>query len=133
MHAEAEKQSKLFGGISGDPLGLTDFLTCVGQLRFRGTSHLFRSGSSVLQLLQDRLSSTLVQHRGSDSKRSRTSPDFVSLAPLVEESVMDGFVQSDMDDPYEIASHSVRLRKSGTVLDVHTIWDVESKPLHPKI
>ena len=26
---------------------------------------------------------------------------------------------------YDIATHSVRVRKSGTILDIHTLWDIE--------
>ncbi|ODN00844.1 Serine/threonine-protein phosphatase PP1 isozyme 5 [Orchesella cincta] len=67
-----------------------------------------------------------VQVKRLQSKRSRTSSDFVALN-LESEAVLGGFSQSEIreTDTYEIASHSVRVRKSGTVLDVHSLWDIE--------
>lgn len=127
LQADAEKQAKLFGESASDSLGLTEFLTCVGQLRFRGTSHLLRSSSSVIKLVQTKDTLSGSKSKRLETKRSRTSTDFVSLNPIEEESAIGGFTQSAVtdEDTYEIASHSVRVRKSGTVLDVHSIWDIE--------
>lgn len=37
-----------------------------------------------------------------------------------------GILTSNLFDAYDIAAHSVRVRKSGTILDIHSLWDIES-------
>ena len=49
VEEEAKNSAKIFG--SGDTLTMSDFLSGVGQLKFRGTSMLLRSPKSVLDIL----------------------------------------------------------------------------------
>ena len=48
---EAKKSAKIFGSNHSDALSMSDFLSGVGQLKFRGTSMLLRSPRSVLEVL----------------------------------------------------------------------------------
>ena len=48
---EAKKSAKIFGSNQCDALSMSDFLSGVGQLKFRGTSMLLRSPRSVLEVL----------------------------------------------------------------------------------
>ena len=51
VEEEARKSAKIFGSDQCDMLSLSDFLSGVGQLKFRGTSMLLRSPKSVLEVL----------------------------------------------------------------------------------
>ncbi|CAF0842718.1 unnamed protein product [Didymodactylos carnosus] len=77
-------------------LQLTDFLNSVGQLKYRGTSVLFRLNSSVQELLR-------VSKRYKESKSESS------------------FDKSVPNQPYEIADHCVTLKKSGTLAQVESL------------
>lgn len=127
LEEEANKQAKLFGDEARKSLGLSEFLTSVGQLRFRGTSHLLRSSTSIMKVIRHKaLASTGSDPKRSDAKRMRTSADVSILDPGTQESIQ-GFSRLEVNDfdNYEIANHSVRVRKSGTILDVLSLWDIE--------
>lgn len=51
---------RLFGTGHTDKLQLVDFLEAVGNLRFRGTSVLFRLPVSIIKLTQDEMYESLI-------------------------------------------------------------------------
>ncbi|CAF0923874.1 unnamed protein product, partial [Didymodactylos carnosus] len=77
-------------------LQLTDFLNSVGQLKYRGTSVLFRLNSSVQDLL-------------------RVSKRYIEAKPD------SSFDKSTSNHLYEIADHCVTLKKSGTLAQVESL------------
>jgi hypothetical protein len=72
---------RVFGEKISETLGQTEFLQAVGQLRFRGTSHLLRSPKSVLTYLQERRGYTLpsvdTQKQGSQTELEKLSQTLI--------------------------------------------------------
>ena len=56
---------RLFGSGHTDKLSLVDFLETVGNLRFRGTSVLFRLSVSIMKLAQDEMYQCLTEDKRS--------------------------------------------------------------------
>lgn len=93
---------KVFDLKEKEKLPLVNFLTGVGNLRFRGTSLLLRAPHSVFEYLD-----TALAEPGRRSKRRR-SPSKTSI-------------------DYTLAEHSVRVRRSGAVCDVLSWWNVQER------
>uniref|UniRef100_T1ITH5 Serine/threonine specific protein phosphatases domain-containing protein n=1 Tax=Strigamia maritima TaxID=126957 RepID=T1ITH5_STRMM len=116
------------------------FLSGVGQLKFRGTSLLFRLPMTSLSII----------------KRNRLNASGIRRPPLkrikVEgnrlQTFSEAYLQTDRNDiispdinlpptsgtkttpipvkgPYELATHSVKVRRSGTLVDVNSLWELE--------
>lgn len=114
----------------GGQLPLNEFLLGVGQLKFRGTSLLFRSPSSVLPTLKKKYTQeSLVEPV---TKRSKTfhptvTSDVMDQSANSEESVV-AEITNRFQAPggqYELATHSVKVRRTGTLVDVLSLWDLE--------
>ncbi|XP_064461087.1 uncharacterized protein LOC135371046 isoform X1 [Ornithodoros turicata] len=114
----------------GGQLPLNEFLLAVGQLKFRGTSLLFRSPSSVLPTLKKKYTQeSLVEPV---TKRSKTfhptvANDAMDQSANSEESVVTE-VTHKFQAPggqYDLATHSVKVRRTGTLVDVLSLWDLE--------
>ncbi len=91
---EAENSAKVFGA-SHDSLLISDFLSGVGQLKFRGTSTLLRSPKSVLEILGDNSENSDSTSSGSNSptvKRRKKEGNFDPLE-FLQESVAESDVQ----------------------------------------
>lgn len=114
----------------GGQLPLNEFLLAVGQLKFRGTSLLFRSPSSILPALKKKY--TQESFIEPVSKKSKM------FHPSIGSDVMDQSVTSEESVPadtthrfqsplghYELATHSVKVRRTGTLVDVLSLWDLE--------
>ncbi|XP_032239117.2 uncharacterized protein LOC116618970 [Nematostella vectensis] len=125
---EARNSATLFGDEVKDALPLVDFLESVGSLKFRGTSTLFRLPQSIVKLAQEDLFKGLVGSESNDGavkwgkKRKSVSSEF-------EETCMDlvdkGFPTDVMQKPsYDLAIHSVKVRRSGMLSDVSALWDM---------
>jgi diadenosine tetraphosphatase ApaH/serine/threonine PP2A family protein phosphatase len=119
LDLEAEKSAKMFGQASSSSLPLTEFLSAVGQLKFRGTSHLLRSPISVVSYLKGKQTGESVSF--ANVKRSRSA---VESMHFTGEENINSFGRTEFN-AYDIATHSVRVRKSGTILDIHSLWDIE--------
>ncbi|CAN7985442.1 unnamed protein product [Ixodes hexagonus] len=119
----------------GGQLPLNEFLLAVGQLKFRGTSLLFRSPSSVLPALKKKYTQeSLIEPATKKSKMFHPSigsdlMDQSSFPPHVsaEESVTADTTNRFQAQPgqYELATHSVKVRRTGTLVDVLSLWDLE--------
>jgi hypothetical protein len=81
-----------------DKLSLADFLIGVGQLKFRGTSILFRLHKPIADLLS-----------GSDD-----------LKIILNEQVF-----GNKDSEYELATHTVKVKRGGVVFDIAKLWELE--------
>lgn len=110
---------KTFNVSVHDSLSLTNFLQTVGQLKFRGTSSLFRTPVLVIHAILQKRNLTAP---GNDleivgQKRPHcglTPPDFQSSKEI----------QANNIGEYELATHIVKVRRTGAV-NVHTFWDME--------
>lgn len=95
-----------------DNLTLSDFLIGVGQLKFRGTSVLFRFSKSIVDILN-------YAGLGLNTEFERI------IKTMVRDEKASSFEIDKKDDSYEIATHSVRLKRTGTVADISVLWDLE--------
>ncbi|UJR35455.1 hypothetical protein I4U23_028211 [Adineta vaga] len=126
LNDEALQMFRSFGLRSSDQtLTLMDFLSGVGQLRFRGTSVLFRLNislndyfkrtvSPIPSITPNRTLSTMTMTRRSSS----TPPPSPSLPAISNISI-------DESHPYEIATHIVKVKKTGVVVDITSLYDLE--------
>ncbi|XP_043197114.1 uncharacterized protein LOC122367774 isoform X2 [Amphibalanus amphitrite] len=132
-----EQSAKVFGAESSEYLTLTEFLTGVGQLKFRGTSLLLRSPQSVSAFLKQRQSAA---DRPGSPAGGRVSPRpsvMFDRSPLHATDGPEKLEEVSADGPffspsagsegteYELATHSVRVRRTGTLLDINALWDME--------
>ncbi|XP_035226625.1 uncharacterized protein LOC118198953 isoform X3 [Stegodyphus dumicola] len=105
--------SKTFQLQGSGKLTLTNFLLTVGQLKFRGTSCLFRAPESVIYSILHKRGFTVMQKEETSSlKRPRLSTTDSQNGSLLE-------------GKYDLATHSVKVKRSGTLVDVNSLWDME--------
>lgn len=95
-----------------DLLNLSDFLIGVGQLKFRGTSLLFRLNRSINDLL------LAVYDGPTGSNLRRCGAENGSFQ-------QDGNVPLVSVGGYELATHTVKVKRSGMVADISTLWELE--------
>jgi len=142
---------------------LTKFLNVVGQLKFRGTSVLFRLPRSPVKKQTEPPNAELLPHspllgtkQNKDKTGSGKQSPLPSIADKDEEAEEEGMevtsgvrvapgcgvidslpvlsVENDDgevltpdvggDEDYAIATHFVKVRRSGTLADVNTLWDL---------
>ncbi|XP_013419289.1 uncharacterized protein LOC106179994 isoform X2 [Lingula anatina] len=140
---EAIENAKVFGKETKEKLPLTDFLTAVGQLKFRGTSSLFRLPNSCIPRNKRKRATPKKNEDGlspPNNKRSRSdilnttdnfntrssSPDKADDAediPIFASPLTPGPLS--VDSKYELATHTVKVRRTGTLLDVSALWDLQ--------
>jgi hypothetical protein len=105
LNNEALQMFRSFGLKSSDQtLSLIDFLSGVGQLRFRGTSVLFRLNMSINDFLKQSSikSNTLIIP-------SLTSNRTLSTITMARRSGIQQQISVDESHPYEIATHIVKV------------------------
>lgn len=101
---------KVFGLKSkSDLLSLSEFLIGVGQLKFRGTSVLFRLNKSL---------SDILIHLTRDVTDFPMQIDSVDEAKQLEK-------LHRVSSTYELATHTVKVKRSGTLVDITRLWDLE--------
>jgi len=141
LNEDAVSQAKLFGEETKDKLPSADFLTAVGSLKFRGTSILFRLHQSCLMNL--RLSKEGSPYSDSDTENKEEPPTKRSRPKLLdskkpkdksldkEEAI---FKQPEGRAPtsssgkmakYDLATHTVRVKRTGTLAEVMALWDLQ--------
>ena len=105
---------RLFGLNNKDEnLLLSEFLVGVGQLKFRGTSVLFRLNKSIVDLLKLFDSNNA---NGFNTSEIRT--------PIHRNRTFDkGSPVKAID--YELATHTVKVKRSGALADITTLWDLD--------
>lgn len=148
---EAAELAKVFGSETKPSLDLLDFLRAVGQLKFRGTSTLFRlkqaSGKSLNGDQEeniDDLSDEEEKTRGAKRKKTNHNRSLgidceaVSSPSGSSDSSTTGVIfksperktKLSSSSPlksgiYELATHSVKVKRSGFLSDVRTLWDLK--------
>ncbi|XP_072031305.1 uncharacterized protein [Amphiura filiformis] len=163
VESEALDSAKVFGTEPRAILALMDFLNAVGQLKFRGTSSLFRlsqpsvtaadlemsghdngpgssadSGEDSLQRQRHSIKrkktshfhKTLQFNLGSidgdlDSTNSNEDESDRDAAALFKSPEIRGI---DERSKYELATHTVKVKRSGMLADVRTLWDLQGTP-----
>lgn len=142
---DAVKSAKLFGSESKNKLPLGEFLTAVGQLKFRGTSVLFRLQNSSTTSLRNLETNGDV---ASPMKDESMEPPSKRCRPKLLDSVRNSPPRKlNMTDPngelfklpdvrpfsgkhpqlprYELATHTIKVRRTGVLADVVKLWDLQ--------
>ncbi|XP_033747393.1 uncharacterized protein LOC117332550 [Pecten maximus] len=145
---DAMKNAKCFGTETKNKLPIGEFLTAVGQLKFRGTSVLFRLSHSSLTTLKG--SSDGASNSSSPVKEEETEPPSKRYRPkLMDAMKLSPPRKLNMTDPdadvfklpegrpvmsskhhgpqpkYELATHTVKVRRTGFLSDVIKLWDLQ--------
>ncbi|XP_062611912.1 uncharacterized protein LOC134273725 [Saccostrea cucullata] len=145
VNEDAQKSAKLFGNETKNKLPLGEFLTAVGQLKFRGTSVLFRLPQSCVSGLKG--NENHLNHTGETMepplKRCRPKLlDSVKSSPPrklnATDTEMDVFKLPEgrplsagrfmHQIRYELATHTVKVRRTGVLSDVVKLWDLQGTP-----
>lgn len=144
---KAEEGYKIFSKSPGESLNLMEFLVGVGRLRFRGTSVLFRLRNALECFLQssplnrssDKNNDDL-QHQHKklkfDTCTSSNTAYTLWIASLEEHhatskamaSTNGGCLTGSDETQYELATHAVKVKHSGVLADVSSLWDLEGTP-----
>ncbi|CAF1212896.1 unnamed protein product [Rotaria magnacalcarata] len=130
---QALEMFRLFGLRSSDQtLSLMDFLSGVGQLRFRGTSVLFRLNMSIGDFFQRSSSSPSITPSTmimpSATSNIITSNRNLNIKTMARRSGIQeppSNISVDESHPYEIATHIVKVKKTGVVVDITSLYDLE--------
>ncbi len=134
LEIEAINAFKLFGLNSpNDLLSLSDFLIGVGQLKFRGTSVLFRLNRPIADILSNMY----------DMAEITNAPDLLlyplnhglklknlnkSILPKGDLTIATKSRIEKRRDDYELATHTVRVKRTGDITDnmrIDRIWDLD--------
>ncbi|XP_061163616.1 uncharacterized protein LOC133172682 [Saccostrea echinata] len=145
VNEDAQKSAKLFGNETKNKLPLGEFLTAVGQLKFRGTSVLFRLPQSCVTGLKG--NENHLNHTGETMepplKRCRPKLlDSVKSSPPrklnATDTEMEVFKLPEgrplsagrfhHQIRYELATHTVKVRRTGVLSDVIKLWDLQGTP-----
>lgn len=133
VQEDVEESAKLFGSELSNVLPLMEFLTTVGQLKFRGTSMLFRLHQSCLYNMKRKFVS---DDRKAKHKRKRFKADNLhfpssALCNVAADKSGDSVEGNENEskvplssDHYELATHTVKVRRTGTLTDVMAIWEL---------
>ncbi|GAV03509.1 hypothetical protein RvY_13918 [Ramazzottius varieornatus] len=130
VESEAQSSMAVFD-IQGDAAGaipLDNFLNAVGHLRFRGTSSLLRVQSTIKLKKGDEDSGhangtarkrPVTGHRHLNSAISVSSTDLNSNSNRIVSRNGKG------EEAYELAIHSVKVRRTGILTDIQTLWEMD--------
>ncbi|GFU77152.1 hypothetical protein TNCV_4330461 [Trichonephila clavipes] len=113
-----EEHSKTFQLQGKMKLVLTNFLQTVGQLKFRGTSNLFRSPESILYAIYNKrglTAQTRTENSAPNKRLRENSPD----------DILEKLNGAMFEKKYDLATHSVKVRRSGALVGVNSLWDME--------
>ncbi|PFX31454.1 Serine/threonine-protein phosphatase PP2A catalytic subunit 1 [Stylophora pistillata] len=126
---EARIKAKMFGSGPSDKLSLVDFLEAVGNLRFRGTSQLLRLPLSIIKLAQDEMYESLTQEKTSVITRSNSPVKKRRSEQMDDTLEFEGnnlTIGAVTEIQYELATHTVKVRRSGMLSDVSVMWDMKN-------
>ncbi|XP_071525728.1 uncharacterized protein [Panulirus ornatus] len=166
LKEKTEKALETFGVAGESKVPLVNFLVAVGNLRFRGTSVLFRASMSVISHIVHKYGLTRRKEArspfrspaspGQDTKRLKrkslmglekdvvkncssgynealdkdcVDQDMVMLSVCNTSQasipLSDGAFQSPDSSNYTLAQHTVKVRRSGQITDIHLLLDME--------
>ncbi|XP_067121609.1 uncharacterized protein [Centruroides vittatus] len=126
LKESAENGMKVFGIEKSKTLLLNVFLSAVGQLKFRGTSLLFRFPTTIIPTVRNKRHldgerAKCKRPKLSDSIKPTNKTDYFNFDNL--EQYCDSSIKGN--DCYELATHSVKVRRTGTLIDVSSLWELE--------
>ncbi|GFR58629.1 serine/threonine-protein phosphatase [Elysia marginata] len=142
LNEDAVTSAKVFGEETQDKLPSADFLTAVGSLKFRGTSILFRLPHSCLTNLKLCREGSPYSDSDSESKEEPSPPkrsrpkllDSKKAKDKSQEKEDSIFKQPEGRAPsssstklakYDLATHTVRVKRTGTLAEVMALWDLQ--------
>lgn len=110
LNNETLQMFRLFGLKSSDQtLSLMDFLSGVGQLRFRGTSVLFRLNMPIHDFLKRSSMKSNTTIIPSSTSNIISSNRTLSATTMIKRSNTQQQISNDESHPYEIATHIVKV------------------------
>ncbi|GAB6030244.1 hypothetical protein CHUAL_005921 [Chamberlinius hualienensis] len=116
---------KLFGVSStSEGLSIQKFLETIGSLKFRGTSTLLRLKKPFNHFLK--LSNFTDRNETPPAKRAKMSDG--TLKNWEASTSTSGCESNNRSKSYKLATHTVKLKYSGQLLDIQAIWDLEGTP-----
>nr|XP_039248777.1 uncharacterized protein LOC120326522 isoform X1 [Styela clava] len=137
---EAKRTARLFGCEARDNLPLNAFLETVGQLKFRGTSSIFRmTNKPWLDAMKLCEATSTPRNAGAQSRKRVRSCDDISSDGMKSSS--SGMNIADEDEPqlkriskecepYQLALHSVKVRRTGATVEAKALWDLGQGEWH---
>ncbi|KAK3084884.1 hypothetical protein FSP39_020780 [Pinctada imbricata] len=152
VNDDAVKSAKVFGSESKNKLPQGEFLTAVGQLKFRGTSVLFRLSQSCTTAIKNKSESLMNMESSTANNNLNDSmePPSKKCKPKLIDSLKHSPPRRlNMTDPasdtdvfklpegrpvsagrhhqpkYELATHTVKVRRTGILSDVVKLWDLQ--------
>lgn len=126
LETEAINGFKIFGLNSRkDTLSLSDFLIGVGQLKFRGTSILFRNTKSLKDVFQDYQS--LLELANNEQSRLDKYDIQNLILPKVQSVKIPANNESKKttETGYELATHTVKVKRTGALFDIAKLWELD--------
>ncbi|XP_076801444.1 uncharacterized protein LOC143445924 isoform X2 [Clavelina lepadiformis] len=142
---EAKKSAKLFGDHPEPELTLASFLETVGQLKFRGTSGLYRmlektwvKHSKRARNISGNTSRSPSPESGNLTKRRRNLESLTddtlpiefnstlleNLSSSLPSSSGDESASMSKCEPYSLALHSVKVRRTGVTVEAKSLWEL---------
>lgn len=149
VEEEVQNGLKAMAVDRSDRLSLSKFLSGIGQLKFRGTSVLLRMPETSLKLIkQSRLDAAGIRRTVKRIKLEKPPipppspqppppPSGASIPPpgrehepiphqpVVLKKLAGAEKVLSAKGSYELATHSVKVRRSGTLMDVNSLWELE--------
>lgn len=143
LEMDALSGYKVFGlATKADLLMLPEFLVGVGQLKFRGTSVLFRLSKSLRELLAenaDQLSlaspdaanddkqqmQQLILPKSERFNNAKRAAAVAALPGLTMPRVTAAGTPVAASGDYELATHTVKVKRTGALFDIAKLWDLE--------
>lgn len=115
---------KIFGlNSKSETLLLSEFLIGIGQLKFRGTSVLFRLSKSLKELFND--VKYLSQLYPNNSSKLTKKAIEKQKSPLHEAQQSFNIEMDETETGYELATHTVKVKRTGALFDIAKLWDLE--------
>jgi hypothetical protein len=128
LEAETVNGFKQFGLLSHkETLALSDFLIGVGQLKFRGTSVLFRLNKSLKELVQDYME---VLSLPCNEKSRLDKFEIQNIILPKSEAITKQHQESNAlvlgeTAGYELATHTVKVKRTGALFDIAKLWEID--------
>lgn len=143
LEMDALSGYKVFGlANKADLLMLPEFLVGVGQLKFRGTSVLFRLSKSLRELLAENADQLLLASPNAANNANGDKQQMQQLIlPKTERfnnnakraaavAALPGLAMPRVaavaeSGDYELATHTVKVKRTGALFDIAKLWDLE--------
>ncbi|KAH1016710.1 hypothetical protein HUJ04_007887 [Dendroctonus ponderosae] len=122
---ETQETYKAMAITDSQTINVNDFLRAVCDLKIRGTSHIFRSGISIVKYLKD------MGFVGRDNKDKSSLLDASYALPKPPGTVNGTVAESPRgkmtlkNTDYEIAVHTVKIQRSGQAINIDEMKEIQ--------